>query len=109
MSSNGKRCTEHGRLGFDHIWPHADGGAATVDNVRLLCAQAVHEERVRAPERKAFGKITSQEQLRGAMARWNLAAAVPFRPSLEIDNSALGAEWVARRIAERLSLPVVKA
>jgi hypothetical protein len=26
-----------GALEFDHIRPHADGGGATVDNVRLLC------------------------------------------------------------------------
>lgn len=79
-----------------------------VELVRLRCQQAAHEERVLAPARKAFGKITTVEQLRGAMARWNLTAAVPFRPSLEIDNSALDAERVARQIAERLSLPLKK-
>ena len=79
-----------------------------VELVRLTCARSAHEERVLAPERKSFGKITSVEQLRDAMERWNLAAAVPFRPSLEIDNSELGAERVARQIAERLSLPFAK-
>jgi hypothetical protein len=83
-----------------------EGHGGQVDLVRLICAQATHEERVLAAERKSFGKITSVEQLREAMARWNLGAAVPFRPSLEIDNSALGAERVARQIAERLFLPV---
>jgi len=34
---NGVRCTERGPLEFDHIRPHADGGAASIDNVRLLC------------------------------------------------------------------------
>jgi hypothetical protein len=72
--------------------------------VRLYCDAAAHEQRVLAPERKAFGKITGVEQLRGAQARWNLTAAVPLRESLEIDNSTLGAEQVALEIAARLSL-----
>lgn len=37
IGSNGVRCTERGRLEFDHIRPHGDGGTATLDNVRLLC------------------------------------------------------------------------
>jgi chloramphenicol 3-O-phosphotransferase len=72
--------------------------------VRLHCDVAAHEQRVLDRGRKAFGKITSVEQLRGAQARWNLTAAVPLRESLEIDNSALSADAAARRIAERFSL-----
>ena len=72
--------------------------------VRLHCDAAAHEQRVLAPERKAFGKITSVEHLRGAQARWNFNAAVPLRESFEIDNSAMSAELAARRIAERFSL-----
>jgi len=34
---HGVRCTEQGQLEFDHLRPHADGGAASVGNVRLLC------------------------------------------------------------------------
>ena len=37
VGANGERCTERGALEFDHIRPHADGGGATVDKVRLLC------------------------------------------------------------------------
>jgi len=37
VSSSGVRCNERARLQFDHVWPHGDGGPATVDNVRLLC------------------------------------------------------------------------
>jgi len=73
--------------------------------VRLHCNSAVHEERVLRPERSAFDKVNNVEQLRGALARWNLRAAIPFGESLEIDNSELGAEQVARRIAARFSLP----
>ena len=34
---HGVRCTERGQLEFDHVRPHADGGAASAGNVRLLC------------------------------------------------------------------------
>ena len=34
---HGVRCTERGQLEFDHVRPHADGGAASIGNVRLLC------------------------------------------------------------------------
>ena len=37
VAANGDQCGERGALEFDHIRPHADGGGATVDNVRLLC------------------------------------------------------------------------
>jgi len=37
VSPSGEHCMERGQLEFDHIRPHADGGRATVDNVRLLC------------------------------------------------------------------------
>ena len=39
VSPGGERCTEKGGLEFDHIRPHADGGGAAVENVRLLCRQ----------------------------------------------------------------------
>jgi hypothetical protein len=81
-----------------------EGQGGEVALVRLRCEVAAHERRVLAPERKTFGKITSTEQLRGAMARWNLDAPISFRDSLEIDNSALSAELAARRIAEHFSL-----
>lgn len=73
--------------------------------VRLYCDRATHEQRVLAADRKDFGKIVSVEALRGALKRWNFGT-VPFRESLEIDNSRLDAESVARQIATRFSLPV---
>lgn len=36
-SPGGVRCSALGPLEFDHIQPHADGGNATIENVRLLC------------------------------------------------------------------------
>ena len=37
VSDNGHRCSERARLQFDHIEPVSPGGAATVENVRLVC------------------------------------------------------------------------
>lgn len=37
VGPNGDRCGERGGLEFDHVRPHADGGTATADNIRLLC------------------------------------------------------------------------
>ena len=39
VGSNGTRCTERGQLEFDHVHPHADGGANAAGNLRLLCRQ----------------------------------------------------------------------
>ncbi len=74
--------------------------------VRLSCDTATHEQRILAEERQRFGKITNVESLRTALSRWNFTAAIPFRETLEIDNSALAAAAVAQRIAARFSLPI---
>jgi 5-methylcytosine-specific restriction endonuclease McrA len=37
VSSNGRRCQQRGRLEFHHRVPYARGGAATPDNIQLLC------------------------------------------------------------------------
>jgi hypothetical protein len=44
------------------------------------------------------------KSLREAMARWNLSSPIAMRESLEIDNSSLSAEAVARRIADHFRL-----
>ncbi len=75
--------------------------------VRLSCDAAAHEQRVLSEERQRFGKITTVERLRDALTRWNFAATIPSRETLEIDNSSLTAEEVARRIAARFSLPIL--
>ena len=67
--------------------------------VRLQCDSATHEQRVRAPERERYGKLVGAKRLREAMARWNLSSPITMRESLEIDNSSLSADAVARRIA----------
>lgn len=72
---------------------------------RLYCDPMINERRVIAEDRHVFGKITTIESLRRLQARWRLDVAVPFRESLEIDNSTLAPESAARRIAGHFSLP----
>lgn len=73
--------------------------------VRLCCAQGINELRVGGEDRRAFGKITSVDALRGMQTRWRLNEVIPFRNSLEIDNSTLDPDESARRIATYFSLP----
>jgi hypothetical protein len=75
--------------------------------VRLFCGPAAQEERVVAPERKSFGKITSVAGLREVLQRWNLSEKIALRDGLEIDNSLLDAQLAARIIAAHFSLPIV--
>jgi hypothetical protein len=72
--------------------------------VRLFCDRVTHERRVLAEERKRFGKITDPIALRGALERWNFDSAIPFGEGLEIDNSNVQAEAVARQITEHFAL-----
>jgi hypothetical protein len=44
VSQDGRRCTERGRLEFHHLWPAAENGKPTVDNIQLRCrAHNVYE------------------------------------------------------------------
>ncbi|HEV8616502.1 MAG TPA: shikimate kinase [Methylomirabilota bacterium] len=74
--------------------------------VRLSCDAATNEARVVAPDRARLGKLTDVAVLRREMARWNVTSPIPFRASLEIDNSKLDAHEVARRIAAHFALPI---
>jgi hypothetical protein len=73
--------------------------------VRLTCDPAVNDARITAPERRAYGKVTSVEWLRKAQAHWRMEEAIPFGESFEIDNTALEPDTSARRIAAHFSLP----
>ena len=74
--------------------------------VRLTCTTDVHEARVVAVGRHELGKLVRVEDLRWPLGRWNLMAAIPGRPALEVDNSTLPVEMAARRIAEHFALPM---
>jgi len=72
--------------------------------VRLYCDRATLERRVLAEDRKRYGKITDPLALRGALKRWNLDSAIPFGEGLEIDNSNVQPELVARQIGQHFAL-----
>ena len=87
---------------------------ALMERIRLATFEAAAREGVpgliftfvyAAPEDDAFVKrmIDAVEGAGGTGA--NLTAPIPFRLSLEIDNSALDPETVARRIAGHFGLP----
>ena len=81
-----------------------EGHGGALAFVRLHCDTPTLEKRVVADGRRQFGKITSVESLRQVLASWNVTAAIPFRESLEIDNSALEPAAAALRIAAHFSL-----
>ena len=82
-----------------------EGAGGTIRFVRLFCDTATNERRVAAPDRARFGKVATVESFRRILAQATLTAPIPFRPSLEIDNSAVDPDTVARRVAARLGLP----
>jgi len=57
------------------------------------------------PDRTAHGKVVSREELRLAMEREDMVAAIPGRPSLGIDNTDLSPAAAARTIAGHFALP----
>jgi hypothetical protein len=74
--------------------------------VHLVCAPGAHEQRVVAEDRRKHGKITAVDSLRRMLARSNLTAAIPWRENLEVDNTGLTADEVARRIVDHFLLQV---
>ena len=77
--------------------------------VRLLCDPATNERRVLGEDRRAIGKITTVEALHRTRERWDTSHRVRGAESLEIDNSALAADEVARRIVVHFALPARRA
>jgi predicted kinase len=83
-----------------------EGRGGEVCFVHLYCDPLVLEERVVAKERETFQKIATVELLRKKLERWDFFSSVPFRESLQIDNSNLEAHEVAQRIKEHFQLGV---
>jgi 5-methylcytosine-specific restriction endonuclease McrA len=70
VSESGQRCSARSMLEFDHAEPVARGGAATVENVRLVC----RAHNLYAAER-AFGAEFMEQRRRGPRYR-----RAPSRP-----------------------------
>ena len=80
----------------------ARGGRALL--VRLVCTREELERRLPQPGRVEAGKLASLETLRELTGRLDLFSPVPGRESLEIDNTDVAPEEVARRIIEHYRL-----
>ncbi len=72
--------------------------------VRLACAPEELERRLPHPERARAGKLASPDTLRELTGRYDLFSPVPGRESLEVDNTALAPEEVARRVVGHYGL-----
>jgi hypothetical protein len=81
----------------------ARGGRALP--VRLSCTREELERRLPRPGRAEAGKLASLDTLRDLVERYDLFSPVPGRESLEIDNTRLAPEEVARLIVEHYHLP----
>jgi DNA polymerase III delta prime subunit len=67
--------------------------------VRLFCAREELERRLPHPERARVGKMASLDTLREVTSRYDIFSSVPGRESLEVDNTSLAPDEVARLIA----------
>ena len=82
-----------------------EGSGGNLLLVRLSCAREELERRLPHPERGRAGKMASLDTLRTLFRRFDLFAPLPGRESLEIDNTRLAPEEVARLIAGHYHLP----
>ncbi len=82
-----------------------EGSGGSVLLVRLFCAREELERRLPRAERARAGKLASLETLREVEASHDIFSPVPGRESLEIDNTRLAPEEVARLIAGHYHLP----
>ena len=73
--------------------------------VRLFCEREELERRLPHPERARAGKLASLDTLREVTSRYDIFSPVPDRESLELDNTTLAPDEVARRIIEHYHLP----
>lgn len=82
-----------------------ESGGGRALPVRLFCERDELERRVPRPDRVRRGKLASPDTLGELLARHDLFSPVGGRVSLEIDNTRVGPDEVARRIAAHYHLP----
>jgi shikimate kinase len=73
--------------------------------VHLVCSREELEQRLPRTGRAEAGKLTSLDRLRELFERYDLFSPVPGRESLEIENTTLAPDEVARLIAGHYHLP----
>ena len=77
--------------------------------VQLTCDLPILGQRVEMADRAAHGKLLNRDELKRAMEREDMLAAIPGRESLRIDNTELSPSDAARQIASHFELPVSAA
>ena len=73
--------------------------------VRLLCTREELERRLPQPKRAEAGKLASLETFHELLTRHDLFSPIPDRESLELENTSLAPEEVARLIIDHYHLP----
>jgi hypothetical protein len=89
----------------ERVFELVEGAGGAVLPVRLFCAREELERRLPHPERARVGKMASLDTLREVTSRHDIFSALDGRESLEIDNTALAPEEVARLIVGHYHLP----
>jgi hypothetical protein len=106
VSAAGRRCCETGFLEYDHIVPFAQGGAATVDNIRLLCrahnqARVAPEVAGRAPREACQGH---ERKMPGTAPRSQQPPREAGSTARQVERMPCHRERVATRAAEPVSV-----
>lgn len=89
----------------ERVYDLVEGLGGRVLLVRLSCAREELERRLPHPDRAQRGKMASLELLREVTARYDIFSPVPGRESLEIENTAVAPDEVARLIISHYHLP----
>jgi hypothetical protein len=71
----GRRCSERKGLHFDHVVPHARGGASTAENLRLRCGP--HNQ---LAAEQCFGPLFVEARRRGSPSVIVSGGSVPHPP-----------------------------
>jgi predicted kinase len=72
--------------------------------VQLIASKEILHERIDAPSRQSYGKITDKELLESIFNKWDVFTPYPEREHLRFDTSAQSAEEIAEEIIRRLEL-----
>jgi hypothetical protein len=86
-----------------HELVESNGGRVLL--VRLFCERGELERRLPHPERARVGKMASLDTLREVESRYDIFSPVPSRESLELDNTDLAPDEVARLVIRHYHLP----
>lgn len=68
--------------------------------IKLSCDETKLHERIIKDSRKQFGKATTHEELKIILKRADKFKTVPFKESLEIDNTELSPKECAQKIKD---------